>query len=297
MIEPIVIAAGDLPRDVLWLAAQAAPVIAFGESQHTEAADVLVDTVDQASALADRARRFPLAALTLVQVLRANQTLPAAQALDVESLAYSTLQAGPEFARWRAAYQPEPLTDTDQGEAILLQREGDVVSAVLNRPASRNSITVEMRDALVDLLEWLKLDEAVRVLRISGSGACFSAGGELREFGSAPDPATAHWVRSVRSPARLLAQLGDRVECVVHGACIGSGIELPAFAGRLLAHRRTFFHLPELELGLIPGAGGTLSISRRIGRQRTAWMVLSGKRINASTALQWGLVDELLDDT
>lgn len=295
MPEPIVIAQSDLSGDLQWLAEQPVPVIAYGNQPHCTAADVVVDSAEQANALVERIRRFPQASMTLVQVLRATENLPCALALDVESLAYSTLQAGPEFARWRATYQAEPLADSDRGDAILLERENDVVAAILNRPASRNSISVEMRDALVELLEWVKLDEEVKTLRISGKGACFSAGGELREFGSAPDPATAHWVRSVHSPARLLAQLSDRIECVVHGACIGSGIELPAFARRLVAHRKTFFHLPELELGLIPGAGGTFSISRRIGRQRTAWMVLSGKRINASTALQWGLVDEVIE--
>ncbi len=81
----------------------------------------------------------------------------------------------------------------------------------------------------------------------------------------------------------------------MHGACLGSGIELPAFAGRLSAHNKSFFQLPELPLGLIPGAGGTVSIARRIGRQRTAWMVLSGRRINSATALEWGLIDDIID--
>ena len=99
----------------------------------------------------------------------------------------------------------------------------------------------------------------------------------------------------MHSPARLLARLGTRVSFFVHGACIGSGIELPAFAARLVAHPETFFQLPELQMGLIPGAGGTVSIARRIGRQRTAWMVLTGRRITARTALEWGLVDALVD--
>ncbi len=61
----------------------------------------------------------------------------------------------------------------------------------------------------------------------------------------------------------------------------------------MIAHPKTYFQMPELELGLIPGAGGTVSMTRRIGRQRMAWMVLSGKRVKAKTALEWGLVDEI----
>ncbi|RLB42987.1 MAG: enoyl-CoA hydratase/isomerase family protein, partial [Deltaproteobacteria bacterium] len=83
------------------------------------------------------------------------------------------------------------------------------------------------------------------------------------------------------------------IECHVHGACIGSGIELPAFAHRIVAAEKTFFQLPELTMGLIPGAGGTVSILRRIGRQRTAYLCLSAKRITAPTALEWGLIDSI----
>jgi hypothetical protein len=74
----------------------------------------------------------------------------------------------------------------------------------------------------------------------------------------------------------------------LHGACIGSGIEFPAFAGRVVAAPDAWFQLPELTFGLIPGAGGCVSISRRIGRQRMARLVLSGNRIMAERALAWG---------
>jgi len=80
----------------------------------------------------------------------------------------------------------------------------------------------------------------------------------------------------------------------VHGACVGAGVELPAFAARVLARANVLFQLPEVSMGLVPGAGGTASIARRIGRQRTAWMALSGARIDAETAIDWGLVDEIV---
>lgn len=299
MPEPIIVRQDALPADPDWLARQPRVVIAYGAASRAAsdcaAADVWVPDLDSARKLERRIATWPLAAITLVQVLRATERLPPASGLDVESLAYSTLQAGPEFKAWRSAYSGGPLTERDSGDAVVLARDGDVITAVLNRPSSRNAITVEMRDALVEMLQLLAADRSVRELRISANGACFSVGGELREFGQAPDPATAHGVRTVHSPARLLADLGDRVTCYLHGACIGSGMELPAFAGRVAAHSKTFFQLPELQLGLIPGAGGTVSIVRRIGRQRTAWLVLSGRRITAQTALAWGLVDEVVD--
>lgn len=284
-----------LPDDALWLGTQSGPVIGYGEGK-SRGADVIVPDRLAAEALEERIQRWPITALTLVQVLRSTEVLPPQQGLDLESLAYATLQAGPEFAGWlegRGESQPEPAYE---GEAVLLQRDGTVVDAVLNRPQIRNPISVEVREAILNALELLALDSSIYEMRFRGQGACFSVGGHLNEFGSLPDAASAHWIRTVRSPARMLARLSDRLTFYVHGACIGSGVELPAFAGRVIAHRKTFFQMPELSLGLIPGAGGTVSITQRIGRQRLAWLVLSGRRINARTALEWGLVDEISDD-
>lgn len=292
----LIFAQSELPTDSDWLGLQPAPVIVHSTRQACDNADVIVADRNAALALKKRIDAFPLSAMILVQLLRSSERLSVSQALDMESLAYSTLQSGPEFAAWKAAYQPPPEPQPDPGEAILLSRTENRLNAVLNRPGTRNSISVEMRDALVDMLELLRLDTSLQLLQVTAAGACFSVGGELREFGKAPDPATAHWVRSVQSPARLLAQHSSRIACYVHGACIGSGIELPAFAHHLVAHPKTFFQLPELQLGLIPGAGGTVSITRRIGRQRLAWLVLSGRRINVDTALEWGLIDAI-DDT
>ena len=303
MTNAIVLKTEHLPDDPQWLAQQPCPVIAYGRNaaesesalvpEHASA-DVVVPDLEVALALKKRVNTWPIAAMTLVQVLRSTPLLPVAQGLDIESLAYSTLQSGTEFMAWHAGYQPDGRQPPD-GDPLLLSREGASVEALLNRPALRNSMTVEMRDAWIEALQLLEADDSIEELRFRGLGACFSVGGELREFGSRPNPAAAHWVRTVHSPARLLAQLATRVTFCLHGACIGSGIELPAFGSRVIAHPKTFFQLPELQLGLIPGAGGTVSITQRIGRQRVAWMVLSGKRINAATALEWGLIDEVSD--
>ena len=295
MQRAIIASVNELPRDPQWLGSQPCPVIAHGAGEEVASADVVVPDLAAARAIEKRVETWPIAAMTLVQVLRSSALLPAQQALDVESMAFSTLQGGEEFTAWQHSGKRGPPLPEQAGDAVLLSRDGALVEAVLNRAGTRNAISVEMRDAWVEVLQLLEADESVEELRFRALGACFSAGGELHEFGLAPDPATAHWVRTVHSPARLLARLGARVSFFVHGACIGSGIELPAFAARLVAHPDTFFQLPELQMGLIPGAGGTVSIARRIGRQRTAWMVLTGRRINARTALDWGLVDELVD--
>ena len=109
------------------------------------------------------------------------------------------------------------------------------------------------------------------------------------------DPATAHWVRSLRLPAWWLARLQDKLDIHVNGAAIGAGVEIAAFAKRVTTSKDAWFQLPELKYGLIPGAGGTASLPSRIGRQRTAYMALSMDKIRANTALDWGLIDAIID--
>ncbi len=148
-----------------------------------------------------------------------------------------------------------------------------------------------MRDQLIGALQEAAAASGRIVLR--GEGPSFCSGGDLDEFGTRPDPGTAHLVRLTRSAARLVHRLRDRVEVDLHGWCVGAGIELPSFAGTVRAAADTRIALPELQFGLVPGAGGTVSLPRRIGRQRTNWLAMSGTTLDASTALAWGLVDEI----
>lgn len=244
------------------------------------------------AALADSVTASPRAAVTAVGLLRLTTAVEVPDALVAESLAYSTLLAGPEFARWRAARPQRPSPPA--AEPVLLSRSGDTVRLVLNRPERHNAFSREVRDALVDALDLALLDASLGV-ELSGNGPSFCSGGDLDEFGTAPDPATAHLVRVTRSAGLAVHRCADRVRVRLHGACIGAGVEVPAFAGRVEARPDAWFQLPELRMGLVPGAGGTASLPRRIGRWRTAWLVLSGRPLDLGTALGWGLVDARVD--
>jgi enoyl-CoA hydratase/carnithine racemase len=234
----------------------------------------------------------PLASMTLAQILRATLQLDIDAALAAESAGYSVLQAGPEFARWRSTRAVRPSRD-EGGAVIKLMRDGPTLSITLCRPEKHNAFNTAMRDQLYDALILAAADESIERVVIEGAGRSFSSGGDLDEFGSFPDPATAHLTRLARSAGRLLAAIAPKVEARLHGACMGAGIELPAFAARVVADPDTVISLPEVGLGLIPGAGGTVSLPRRIGRQRTCELALTQHRIDASTALEWGLVDEI----
>lgn len=284
----------QLPGPALAIADDHAAAGTTATAMLATAFDVVVASPAEIKTLLANIGRTPIAAMTLVQVLRATEMLPAAEGLLVESLAYATLQAGPEFQSWSRANPPTAVT-VDDSPPLLIEHDGADLHVQLNRPERRNAISVELRDALTELFQLVIADTSLRRITIDGAGACFSIGGDLDEFGTAPDPATAHAIRSVRLPARYLIQCSDRVAFHVHSACIGAGAEIPAFAHRVTAARNAFFQLPEINFGLIPGAGGCVSITKRIGRQRAAYMALSGKKINAKTALAWSLVDEIVD--
>jgi hypothetical protein len=241
-------------------------------------------------ALTAVAEANPLAASALALLLRSAEGLDVPAGLVAESATYSTLQAGAEFVRWR---ESRPVKAADESaDRVRVERDGDTLRVTLVRSQRRNALDAAMRDALAEAFALAVADPGAR-LELHGDGPDFCAGGDLDEFGSRPDPGLAHLTRLTRSPARLLNTVAGRATAHLHGACLGAGIELPAFAGRVVAAPDTSIGLPEVSLGLVPGAGGTVSMPRRIGRQRTAWIGLSGTRVDAGLALRWGLVDEL----
>lgn len=235
--------------------------------------------------------RQPLAAAVAAQVLRMTMALSFEQALTLESLAYSMLLASEAFRAWRAANPARPIADRAEARVRLSEAEG-ALAITLARPARRNAFDAAMRDALVEALAFAVVHPDRPPVVLSGEGPAFSAGGDLDEFGQAADVGQAHLIRTLRSPARLVHDLGDRITARLHGACVGAGIEVPAAAARVVAEPGTGFRLPEVSMGLIPGAGGTATIPRRIGRHRAAYMAISGAEVDLATARAWGLVDD-----
>jgi enoyl-CoA hydratase/carnithine racemase len=258
---------------------------------------VTVDSVpDTVAELIGRCERWPHAASVCDDVLRAvDPAGPTLAAVVTESLAYSTLQAGPEFARWLAERGAARMPEI--GDPVQAQRDGATLRVRFNRPQRHNAFSTDARAALLEALAVAQLDPSVTGIVLSGKGPSFCSGGDLAEFGTFADPASAHLARTRHSPALVLdalrARLGRACRAEVHGRVLGSGLEMAAFCGWIAAREDSVFGLPELSLGLIPGAGGTVSVTRRIGRWRTAYLVLSGCAIDADTALAWGLVDEI----
>ncbi len=289
--QPYLVVADDGSTDLTAL--RDIPAVVVAVSLHNPAwADVVVADADATAQLTAAVEANPSAALVLVQQLRLAEQLSLADGLVAESLAYATLQHGAEFRLWlsRQGRKVRPAFDEP---AVLVDDTGDTVRLTLNRPRLRNALSAQLRDAWVEALTPLALRPEVAVI-VDGAGPAFSIGGDLAEFGTTDDTALSHRIRMVANVAPAIAAIADRCQVDLHGACVGAGIELAAFAGHLTAAANTTITLPEVRMGLIPGAGGTVSIPGRIGRHATTELALTGRTIDATEALALGLVDEVI---
>jgi enoyl-CoA hydratase/carnithine racemase len=240
--------------------------------------------------------RKPQAAVALGHLLRQTEVLDTTPALAAEAATYSMLLSGHEFRSWlEGRPRPRPAGPAATDGLVLLDRVDDRLAVELNEPERRNPLSFAMRESLFDALEVAALDDSISSVVLSGAGPAFCSGGDLAEFGTTSDPVAAYLVRLDNAPWRLLAvlreRLDDRLVVRVRGAAVGAGAELAAFGGFVCCTPSSTFRLPEVSMGLVPGAGGTVSITRRIGRWRAAWAMLTGIPIDAALAVRWGLVN------
>ena len=288
------LAAADERHLRAWLRTAPVATMAVGDPPRAfrEVIDCCVTDPDAADRIAAGFSRAPLAGVTVALLARdaAGGVWPG---LVAESTAYSMLQGGPEFATWRTTHPADaPAPADDDGPRVRVTEERGHTVVSLTRPLRHNALDSRMRDELDAALTALTNGRGPVIVR--GEGPSFCSGGDLDEFASFPDPASAHVIRLTRSLAWRFHQLERRLVVGLHGACLGAGIELPAFAGRVIAADDARIGLPELGLGLIPGAGGTVSIPRRAGRNTLLKLAWDGEPIDPYRARRWGLVDEVV---
>ena len=233
-------------------------------------------------------------ALVLAHLLRQKAYQNVSQGLVLESLSYGMLQSGSQFKAW-LNQRGDTARVLDEKPVVLASRSGESLEIYLNRPERSNAYSSDMRDQLFDFLQIARFDEAVTKVKLHGLGKSFCSGGDLAEFGSVDFPPDGHIIRMHRSPALSSHSIADKLEVYLHGVCAGAGIEIPAFASRVFGNESVEIFLPEISMGLIPGAGGTVSLPRRIGPQKTAYLAMSGKTLSLSDALAWGLIDEAVE--
>ena len=169
-------------------------------------------------------------------------------------------------------------------------RRGAVAVVTLDRPECLNAYDTAMRDDLHAALAVVDADPAVRVLVLRGRGTAFSAGGDLREFGSAPSPVAARAVRWRRDVWGQLLRLRAATVAAVHGLAVGGGMEMALLCDLCVAARGARFALPETGRAMIPGVGATQTLPRRVGAGRALDLVLTGRWLEADEAAGLGLV-------
>ena len=179
-------------------------------------------------------------------------------------------------------------------ETILFEKRGQVARLSLNRPDSLNAYNVRMRDDFSQALSAVALDDEVRALIIAGQGRAFCAGADLTEFGSAPSQVIARKVRWERDVWGQLNALPVPIVAAVHGYCIGSGLEIMLLSDLRIAAQGTVFAMPELQLGMIPAAGGSQTLPRNCMGDQALDLLLTGRRLDAADALRLGLVTRLV---
>jgi 3-hydroxyacyl-CoA dehydrogenase len=170
--------------------------------------------------------------------------------------------------------------------AVDVKRLGDVALVMMDHPPV-NALSHAVRQGLQDAAKELGKDAAIRAIVIAGKGRCFSAGADITEFGGAPrEPRLYQLIHDIEA-------LPKPVIAAIHGAAFGGGCEVALGCHYRIADKTAKLGLPEVKIGLIPGAGGTQRLPRAIGVATALDMIVSGNPMDAEAALKAGLVDRL----
>ncbi len=186
------------------------------------------------------------------------------------------------------------MTASESGEAVLYEKRGAVAWITLNRPKQYNAYNMAMRDGLFSALGAVHDDPDVRAMVLTGEGPAFSSGGDLAEFGSAPSPIIARWVRFRRDVWGTMRLIPVPTIAAIHGYTVGGGLEMALLCDVAIAAEDTRICLPETGSGMIPGVAGTQTASRRLGLGRALDLCITGRWIDAQDALLVGLVAEVV---
>jgi enoyl-CoA hydratase/carnithine racemase len=176
-------------------------------------------------------------------------------------------------------------------ELVESSRDGYVILLRLNRPEARNALSPELMEELASELERLDPDPEVRCAVIAGSEKVFAAGADIKAM------AERSFAEALRHPVasfwRRLAAIKTPMIAAVSGYALGGGCELALACDMIVAAEGASFGQPEINLGIIPGGGGTQRLARVLGKQRAMELVLTGKRFGATEAEAMGLVNKV----
>jgi enoyl-CoA hydratase len=179
---------------------------------------------------------------------------------------------------------------------VLVEMHGSIALVTLNRPEKLNALNEELRQRLMEVVDGLAQNDAVRVVVLRGAGQkAFVAGADITEFASRT-PAEQRRVYLRRRVYDALAEFPKPILAAIHGHCLGGGSELALACDLRIADRTAHFAQAEIRLGLIPGAGGTQRMVHLVGPGQAMRLALTGDVIDAAEAYRIGLVDFLVDE-
>lgn len=175
---------------------------------------------------------------------------------------------------------------------VLTERSGAVAVVTLNRPEALNALSSALLNELAQTLEALDRDGEVRCVVLTGSERAFAAGGDIKQMS---DSTVGDMIeRESPSPWRRIAAIRKPLIAAVSGYALGGGCELALACDMIVASESARFGQPEIDLGIIPGAGGTQRLTRAIGKARAMELVLTGRRMNATEALEAGMLTKVV---
>lgn len=180
---------------------------------------------------------------------------------------------------------------TQSYETILVERRNRVAIITINRPEKRNALNIKTREEGARVLDELSSDETIRVVIFTGAGdKAFVAGADIAEF----EGRTAITQREVmlgRSLFTAIDNFPKPIIAMVNGYCLGGGCELALSCDLRIASDKASFGQPEINLGIIPGGGGTQRLTRLVGEGKAMELILTGDIIDAQTAYNIGLAN------
>ncbi len=188
-------------------------------------------------------------------------------------------------------------------QRVQTSKRGSVFEIRLCRPDKRNAVDFEMWQQLDAAILEVVSSEGIRLVQLSGEGKAFCAGIDLASFLNLPERYGADWQQRMRRITEDFQGVLTRLErleiptvALLHGHCLGLGMELALACDLRFAEANTQMALPETLLGLVPDVGGTTRLTRMVGPARSKEMIFTGRRIDAQTALLWGVVNVVTDD-
>src|SRR5437773_8393979 len=178
-------------------------------------------------------------------------------------------------------------------ETITSDKRDSVAILTINRPDKLNTLNKQVHEEAVSALNELRLDESIRVLVITGAGEkSFVAGADISEF-QGQTPVTQRAAFHEKTLFNSIDTFPKPVIAMVNGFCLGGGNELALACDLRMASESARFSQPEINLGIMPGGGGTQRLTRLVGEGRAAEIMMTGDMIDAETALKFGLVNHV----